>query len=135
MVDPTLSQVISFIRECQALDSSTAVDGSTRLEADLGITGDDGFNLLQQAERRFNAALCDPITGFRPAFDLRPDDYLFRSEGHSFLIEALNRSIRGTRLGRWLGVPKYPYENVTDLTVDQLHAAISRTARKPGSEK
>ncbi|MBK0124352.1 DUF1493 family protein [Pantoea sp. S61] len=49
---PTLEQVIEFVREYSG-DLKSVMTEHTRLEADLGITGDDGVELLEEAEKRF----------------------------------------------------------------------------------
>ncbi|ORM68441.1 DUF1493 family protein [Pantoea rwandensis] len=54
-VEPTLQQVIDFVREFSG-DVKSVITEETRLEADLGITGDDGIELLEQAEKRFGVS-------------------------------------------------------------------------------
>jgi hypothetical protein len=108
-----LAEVVAFVREFTRAGRSTAVSGNTRIEADLGITGDDGSELLATAEERFGADFGDDL---RTAFRLGPEEFLFHSEG---------TPIPGADvLSRWLtGSPR---PNVRDLTVDELHQAILR---------
>jgi hypothetical protein len=50
-------------------------------EGDLGLTGDDGTDLLTATEKRFDVTFDDSETGIPETFDLRPNEYLFNSEG------------------------------------------------------
>lgn len=54
-VEPTLQQVIDFVREISG-DVKSVITEETRLEADLGIAGDDGVELLEEAEKRFGVS-------------------------------------------------------------------------------
>lgn len=54
-VEPTLQQVIDFVREISG-DVKSVISEETRLEADLGIAGDDGVELLEEAEKRFGVS-------------------------------------------------------------------------------
>jgi len=53
----------------------------TKFERDLGLTGDDGGDLLLATEKQFCVALCSDETGVRMTFNLEPNEYLFHSEG------------------------------------------------------
>src|SRR3954467_7674489 len=53
----------------------------TQFERDLGLTGDDGDDLLEATEKRFKVALGNEETGIRDTFNLQPNEYLFNSEG------------------------------------------------------
>jgi acyl carrier protein len=78
---------------------------SSRVESDLGITGDDGVELLQALAARFG-------TNFN-----RPDHsgrYLFGSEGHALLTNGVRYL-----LGR-------PKSKVIPITVGDLHLAVVR---------
>ena len=98
---------------------SRPITCETRLEADLGVTGDDGDDLLEEASRCFNAALASPQDGYRTTFGLRSNDYLFSDEGVDLLgVNALIRWFRGE-----------PRPVVRDLTLGQLHDAIVKTRR------
>ncbi|MGK3125116.1 hypothetical protein ACCY16_13360 [Candidatus Pantoea formicae] len=54
-MEPTLRQVIDFVREFSG-DVKSVITEHTRLEADFGITGDDGIELLEEAEKRFGVS-------------------------------------------------------------------------------
>ncbi|HAU5564083.1 TPA: hypothetical protein JD264_09775 [Serratia fonticola] len=52
---PGLEEVIEFVREFSG-DHKSVITEHTRLGADLGITGDDGVELLEEAEKRFEVS-------------------------------------------------------------------------------
>jgi hypothetical protein len=117
MTDPSLDDIVKFVREFAAIGSDHPITAETRLDADLGITGDDGDELLEQAAKRFGAALATPHEGYRTTFALGPNEYLFGSEGFDpFGMSWLIRRIKNE-----------PRPVVRDLTVAQLHEAILRT--------
>ena len=117
--NPSVGDVGEFIREFGGFPRHRHIDGQTRLEADLGITGDDGDELLCDAARHFNASLADPVSGYRETFSLGPNAYLFHGEGFDLIgIGAVVRWVTGR-----------PRASVRDLTVGELHDAISRTIR------
>ena len=104
------------MREFAGLKASRILDAQTRLEADLGITGDDGAELLQAAATRFGVVLADAQRGYRDTFQLEENDYLFHSEGLQLSgAEALASWIR-----------RKPRPRVVGLTVGGLHEAILR---------
>ena len=82
---PSFDQFVLFLREFCALSPKVEISRSTRFERDLGITGDDGSDLLQETERRFAIRLSSKEHGYRRTFSLGPDEYLFHSEGFDFL--------------------------------------------------
>lgn len=49
---PSLEEVIEFVREFSG-DHKSVNTEHTLLDADLGITGDDGVELLEDAEKKF----------------------------------------------------------------------------------
>lgn len=117
---PTLEEVIEFVRDFTGLKASRLITKDTKLDADLGLTGDDGDEFLQEASKRLKAVLSDEATGYRSTFSLADDEYLFHSEGFDPLgIAALFR-------------PRAP--KVRDLSVGELHAAISNARRRLASE-
>lgn len=109
MERPSLDDVAAFVREFAALPTRRALLPETKLDADLGITGDDGVELLDHAERRFDVALRSPAL-----FGLRPGEVLFGAEG----FDPLGISV----LLRWL--LREPRFVVRDLTLEELHRAI-----------
>ncbi|MBX3665906.1 MAG: DUF1493 family protein [Burkholderiales bacterium] len=116
---PTFQDVEAFVRTFAGLRQQQVVAPDTRLEADLGITGDDGDELLQEASRHFGVQLAHPVFGYRPAFCLAEDEHLFHGEGFDLLGI-------GTFV-RWLR--KKPRPRVRDLTVAELQNAILRLKR------
>ena len=114
---PHPSEVIRFVRDHLGVADHVPLDSTTRLEADLGVTGDDGDELLWAAESRFGVSFG---TDLRPAFALAADETLFGPEGVPVPgLEWLRR-----RLGA------DPPPRVTDVTIGQLHEAIERCAAR-----
>ena len=123
MSDPSLHDVSHFVRSWTGIGSETSIDADTLLEADLGVTGHDGDELLKAAEKVFGVSLSNPDDGYRTTFSLSANEYLFSSEGLDLLgIGALVR--------RLLRIPGHA---VRDLTVGQLHAVIARSAASAGA--
>jgi hypothetical protein len=114
---PAFQDVERFVRGFAALRHNQLVSPQTRLEADLGITGDDGDELLQSASKHFGAELAHPIRGYRDIFSLATDEYLFHSEGFDLIGVGA--------LVRWLW--NEPRPRVRDLTMGELHNAIVQT--------
>jgi hypothetical protein len=112
-MNPSLDEVIDFVREFTLTERE--ITAQTRIEEDLGVTGDDGADLLIAAEEHFRVALCDPEDGIRAVFGLGPNEYLFGPEG----FDPIGLSV----LVRWLrGEPKPVFR---DLTVAELHEALA----------
>lgn len=114
---PSLQEVEHFVRDFAGLRNDKQVTPQTRLDADLGITGDDGDDLLKAAAEHFGARLSDPVNGYRTTFSLAEDECLFHAEGLDLIgIASLVRSLRSL-----------PPPKVRDLTLAELHDAIVRT--------
>ena len=103
---PTISDVIEFVREFAGLKGSINISPATKLDAELGITGDDGMDLLIEAAGAFCTQL-EGEDGYITTFGLQPNAYLFQAEGLD-LFGLL------------------PAHTVRDLTVLELHEAICR---------
>ena len=114
-VQLTLEQVIAFVREFSG-DVKSVIAEHTRLEADLGITGDDGVELLEEAEKRFGVCFVTEERSFKETFGLGENEYLFNAEGLDLL------GMR--RLTGW--IRKEPRYVVTDLTVGELWGVLRR---------
>lgn len=108
-VEPTLQQVIDFVREFSG-DVKSVITEQTRLEADLGITGDDGIELLEEAEKRFGVSFVTEERSFKETFCLGENEYLFNAEGLDLLGVQ--------RLIGW--IRREPRYVVRDLTVGEL---------------
>src|SRR5688572_9937469 len=96
---PSFQDIERFVRNFTGIRSNQAITPQTRLDADLGVTGDDGEALLKQAAERFGAALSHPIHGYRETFLLEENEYLFHGEGFdpiglSFLVRWLRNEPR-----------------------------------------
>lgn len=116
MEEPTLSDVIGFVREFHGISDRVEISGTSRLADDLGIVGDDGEELLVQAARRFDVKLADDREGYRPAFGLEENEYLFPSEGvpePEWLLKLL----------------RLPLPRIRQTTVADLHEAIVKQKR------
>ncbi|MDR7070956.1 hypothetical protein J2X02_003830 [Pseudoxanthomonas japonensis] len=112
---PSFSDVAEFVRDFAGFGHGKAITAQTRLDADLGIAGLDGDDLLKQAAEHFNAKLAGS-DGYISTFNLAPNEYLFGSEGLDLLgIGALVR----------------PRPLVRDLTAGELHDAICRYRLAP----
>jgi hypothetical protein len=123
MLEPSLLDVANFVRAWTGMDKEFVVSSETRLEADLGVTGDDGEELLQAVAKEFCVALAHPDDGYRTTFSLSANEYLFASEGFDLLGI-------GSLIGRIRGIPHHV---VRDLTVGQLHTAIVRKIDNAGA--
>jgi acyl carrier protein len=77
----TFDEFAEFIREHWSVPVRKQITPDTEFERDLGLTGDDGDDLLQATEKRFGVALGSEETGVRETFNLRQNEYLFHSEG------------------------------------------------------
>jgi hypothetical protein len=114
---PSFQDVERFVRDFAGLRSDQTVTSKTRLNADLGITGGDGDDLLEKAAKYFNARLQHPIHGYRETFSLAENEYLFDAEGlDHFGVTAFLRWARNE-----------PQPKVRDVTMSELHGAILRT--------
>lgn len=109
----TLEEVITVIREFHGLSEIEAIVAETQLERDLGITGDDGCELLEELEKRFSIRFSDPDGTLCEAFGLSPDQLLFHSEGFNPF----------TMIASWFG---FCVEDVIPLSVGDLHRVITQ---------
>ncbi|HLA62812.1 MAG TPA: hypothetical protein VK610_00175 [Rhodothermales bacterium] len=105
---PSFDAVANFVRTFHGISPRRVLLPRTRIEADLGITGDDGDDLLDAAERHFGVALRMP-----KLFGLGPDEVLFGPEEAFDPFRFLFHRIAGE-----------PRGVVRDLTLEQLHRAV-----------
>ncbi|WP_336141537.1 hypothetical protein [Erwinia sp. CGal63] len=68
-MDPTLEEVIDFVRDFSGWRNKK-IDKYTLLEEDLHITGDDGVELLEEAEKVFGISFETEEENFRSLFSL-----------------------------------------------------------------
>ena len=87
---------------CQA--DIQKITSNTLVEDDLGITGDDGDDLLLTLQDEFGILFGDENGSIRKAFGLQDDQYLFHSEGFKTFFSK--------------------EENVFPLTVEQLYNVV-----------
>jgi len=118
-MEPSMTDVIAFVREFAGCKRET-INENTLLEKDLGITGDDGVELLEEAEKVFGVSFSTEEEGFREAFSLKENEYLFHSEGIDFLgIVYIFRRLRGI-----------PAPVIRDLSVGKLHRVLVEARNK-----
>ncbi len=67
---PDILEVISLVREFTGLRPDRPITAEARIEADLGITGDDGIDLVRAVETRFDVNLGVADGNLRRVFDL-----------------------------------------------------------------
>lgn len=112
-MSPTLAEVISFIREYAGLRKQP-IDENTYIENDLGIAGDDGVELLQEAETVFGVCFETDEYNLRTLFSMSDNEYLFTAEG----LDLFGIS----RFFAWLrGIPE---PTIRDLTVGEFHQVL-----------
>ncbi len=81
MTPLSFDQFAEFIREYWHVSWGKSISPETQFERDLGLTGDDGADLLEATERKFGVILSDENKELRETFNLEPNEYLFHSEG------------------------------------------------------
>lgn len=79
--DVTFDEFAAWLREYWDVPSRKKILPETQFERDLGLTGDDGDDLLEATEKRFQVRLGNEETGVRETFNLGSNEYLFNSEG------------------------------------------------------
>ena len=100
------------IRELCVLDPKERITAETQFERDLGISGDDGWLILDEAEKAFGIR-------FSPkSFQLRPKEALFHSE-----VENPFALIVGM-------IRREPEVEVRPFTVGELYQAILKEREK-----
>jgi hypothetical protein len=65
MENLSFDQFAEFVRECNSISLKSKIAPESEFEADLGIPGDDGGDLLKATEQRFNISLCSLEHGYR----------------------------------------------------------------------
>ena len=119
MEDFTFEQLADFIREWSQLPEYKHIAPETLFERDLGITGDDGTDLLEAIEKRFNVELASEKNGLRKTFNLQPNEYLFHSEGWGPTIPDLLSFFKRT-----------PTPIVRSFTVGELFDAVEKALKE-----
>ena len=80
----SLDEFIEFIRRNQGISRKREIQASSLLEQDLGITGDDGDDLLDAIQKRYGLSFIGHDGTIRSVFGLGPDQFLFHSEPNLF---------------------------------------------------
>jgi acyl carrier protein len=119
MEDLSFDQFADFVREWRRLSRKRKIEPESEFEADLGITGDDGIDLLSATERRFDIRLCSEEHGFRETFNLGSNEFLFHSEGFGPDVPTL--------VGR-------PSPMITAFNVGELYRAVQEAMREKARE-
>ena len=120
-VAPSFDEVAALVRAFTAVGSRRAITRETWLEADLGVTGLDGAELLEQAEQEFGVELVPEGSSLREMFGLGPNEYLFGPEGSDPLgVVSLLRWTQG----------KPPLVVVRDLKVGELYELVCPARRR-----
>ncbi|WP_392564119.1 hypothetical protein RHO13_00200 [Orbus wheelerorum] len=131
LIDEVIQAIIDFWGEGLI---HIIITPDTLLEEDLGISGDDGIELLEVIEQTFNVDFNYPDDGednFRHNFDLDENEYLFTGEGWSSgclfanLLDLLRLSNIPTIKKNFF--PVQPI--ITDLSVRKLHSVICKIKR------
>jgi acyl carrier protein len=106
MDELTFDEFANFIREYWHVSDRKEISPETQFERDLGLTGDDGNDLLEATEKRFGVTLASEEIGVRETFNLGPNEYLFHAEGwdpfpFSFtsLFDAVEPTVREFTVG------------------------------------
>jgi acyl carrier protein len=81
MEDFSFEHLANFVRKWASVPKKKEITPETLFEKDLGITGDDGADLLSATEKEFGISLSSEERGYRETFNLGPKEYLFNSEG------------------------------------------------------
>ena len=116
---PTPNDVAAFVRAWGRFPAKRLICAETQFERDLGITGDDGSELLEAAQKKFGVDLAPDENGYRKIFGLGPNEYLFNSEGFG--------------LGAGL-MTLFTTPSVRAFTVGELFKAIQK-AQQPKEQK
>ena len=99
-----------FIRGWAFVPNKKKIAPETEFERDLGITGDDGSDLLVATEKEFGISLSSEEYGYRETFSLEPNEYLFNSEGGAI----------------WELTTLFGTSTVRAFTVGELYRAVQR---------
>lgn len=108
-----------FVRQFWHVSPRKPIAPDTQFERDLGLTGDDGDELLLATQERFGVQLGSEETGIRETFNLGPNEYLFHSEGWELFPSRLT-----TLFG---GADEYA---VRKFTVGELFQAVLNARKR-----
>jgi hypothetical protein len=112
--DLTFDEFAVWLRGYRKIPIRKAITPETQFERDLGITGDDGVELLEAAAQRFMVKFESEETGPRESFNLQANEYLFNAEGWGPSPGELSSLISRQSV-------------VRKFTVGELYEAVART--------
>jgi hypothetical protein len=85
----------------QGIKETTVITGITLLDRDLGITGDDGIELLEELQERFGVSFAGADGTLGETFGLEKGEFLFESEGVFHRMIEAAYTLAGNRLTGW----------------------------------
>jgi acyl carrier protein len=109
---PSFDEFAEFVREWAGISRKKKICVESKFEDDLGITGDDGCELLEETEKRFGIRLSSDDDGYRKTFQLEPGEFLFHGEGFSINVF------------EFIPLFRSPVAKVKAFTVGELHSAV-----------
>ncbi len=109
---PSFTEFAEFVRAWACISRKKIICPETRFEDDLGITGDDGTDLLAETEKHFRIRLSSDEDGYRQTFQLEPGEFLFHSEGFSINVF------------EFIPLFRSPAPRVKAFQVGELHSAV-----------
>ena len=80
----SIDELVQFIRYEMSISDRVPITEDSMLESDLGITGDDGVDLINAIEKAFDIVIFDSGKPTYNVFNLKENEYLFHSEGWDF---------------------------------------------------
>jgi acyl carrier protein len=107
----TFGEFVEFIRQWAHIPKRNQINPDTQFERDLGITGDDGSDLLIATEKKFGVKLSSET------FSLEPNEYLFNSEGFGVVHGIMTL---------------FNTPTVRAFTVGELYEAVDNTLKLEG---
>lgn len=114
----SFTDVEKFIRRHQRIPDDEPITPDTQFERDLGITGDDGAELLEDIEVQFDVSFDSAEHSWRDVFGLEHDEFLFNGEPTIWPFSIFNRSF------------------VRRFSVGELHQALAKLqAEKEASNR
>jgi len=81
---PSLDEVIWIIRDIGSFSEKDEVGPSSTIQEDLGLEGDDGWEILETIWERFGLRYPENEEEFEGAFGIEPGQILFLPEGSLF---------------------------------------------------
>jgi hypothetical protein len=123
MEDVTFEHLAAFIRKGSQTPQRQHITLDTQCERDLGITGEDGHQLLEAVEKRFDIEFSSEQSGLRETFHLGPNEFLFHSEGFELFPQEL------------LSLPgRVSTPTVHPFTVGELYDALKKALEAKAQE-